>query len=176
MHAVDLDADLIPGKAAAGWQLGDNLAERLGQLSSVEEVVYSPGFHLVHAIDRNTGILVVRNYFPLDSGNTAVYFGANVVRFDFGPADELFCIWVFDGYPGRAFGQIGIGSPLASVREMFPLFWDGGDEMYYPDPDLSNDVPKGIAFAATEGDRDGTSPIYGICIHDWELMRRQERR
>jgi len=65
MQAVDLEADLFPGKAAAGWQMGDNLAEHYGRLSNAEEVVYQPGFHLNDAIDRNTGILVVRNSFPL---------------------------------------------------------------------------------------------------------------
>ena len=79
MPAVDLDADLIPGTSAAGWRIGVRLAECHELVRGATEVEYRPGLNLVDAIDRNAGVLVVRNTFPLGSGNTAVVVGAEVV-------------------------------------------------------------------------------------------------
>jgi len=135
------------------------------------EVVYQPGFPLNDTIDENAGVLIVRNYFPQGSGNTAVFFEADVVRFNFNAAGELFCIWAFKGYRGRAFGRVGIGSPLHEVRSLFSLFYDSGDEMYYPDHELSPGGPSGIAFVAPEQEPSVTS-VVGISVHDWGIMRR----
>jgi hypothetical protein len=172
MSAVDLDAELIPGEAAAGWRIGDCLADHGDRLRGAAVVEYRPGFHLNDAISRNTGVLVVRNGFPLGSGNTTVFFGTDIVRLDFNAAGELFCAWAFEGYRGRAFGRIRIGSSLEDVRALFPLFWDNGDEMYYPDRESSPEAPAGVAFCASSAAQSGSTPIYGISIHDWELMRR----
>ena len=169
MVAVDLDENLIPSTSAAGWRIGTRLVECGELLRGATEVENRPGFQLNNAINRNVGVLVVRNTFPYKSGNTTIIFGADVVRLDFNSAGELFCIWVFEGYRGRAFGRIRIGSSLAEVRSLFSVFYDNGDEMYYPDQELSPSAPSGIAFvAAAEGTRD--TPILGISIHDWGIM------
>lgn len=172
MPAVDLDADLIPGTSAAGWQIGSRLSESAELLPAATEIEYRPDFDLNGAVNRNAGVLVVRNYFPRGSEHTAVYFGADVVRLQFNAAGELFCVWVFEGYRGRAFGRIGIGSSLQEVRSLFALFYDSGDEVYYPDHESSPDAPTGIAFYASEQEHPGRTSIHGISIHDWEIMRR----
>jgi hypothetical protein len=171
MPAVDLDADLIPNTSAAGFRLGARLPECPGLLREAVEVEYRPGFNLVEAIDRNTGVLVVRNCFPMGSGHTAVFFGAGVVNFGFNAREELFEVSIREGYRGRAFGRIGIGSPLEEVRALFPVFYDGGDEMYYPVQEQSPGVLSGIAFLAGEEELPGGTPVLGISVHDWELMR-----
>lgn len=173
MPAVDLDADLIPGTSAAGWRIGVRLTECGELLRGATDVEYRPGFNLVEAIDRNIGVLVVRNTFPLRSGNTSVFYGPDVVRFNFNAAGTLFCIWAFEGYRGRAFGRIGIGSPIQEVQSMFPVFYDDGDEMYYPDQEKSPGVPSGIAFIAGQEDAVKETPIIGVCVHDWDVMRNQ---
>jgi hypothetical protein len=172
MPAVDLDADLIPGTSAAGWQIGARLAECGALLHDATEVEYLPGFHLVDAINANVGVLLVRNYFPLGSGHAAVFFGASVVEFGFNAAGELFSISVSKGYRGRAFSRIGIGSSVEEVRSLFPVFYDAGDEMYYPDQELSPGAPSGISFCAGEVEQSGGTPILAICVHDWDVMRR----
>jgi hypothetical protein len=172
MPAVDLDADLIPGTSAAGWRIGARLAECRELLLGATEVQYHPGFHLNSAISGNAGVLVVRDSFPEGSGNTTVYFGADIVRFNFNAAGELFAIWTFEGYWGRVFDRIGIGSQLREVRALFPVFYDSGDEMYYPDPEQSPGAPSGIAFDAAEEEELEDTPICGFCVHDWDLMRR----
>jgi hypothetical protein len=173
MPAVDLDADLIPGTSAAGWRLGVRLTECGELLRGATEVEYQPGFNLVEAIHRNIGVLVVRNYFPIGSGNTAIFFGADIVRFDFNAVGALFCVWTFEGYRGRAFGRIGIGSTIQEVQSSFPVFYDDGDEMYYPDQEKSPGVPSGIAFVAYPDDAVKETPVVGICVHDWDVMRNQ---
>ncbi len=172
MAAVDLNGDLIPRTAAAGWRIGTRLTQCSELVRGAAEVEYRPGFNLRDAINRNVSVLVVRNYFPVGSGNTAVIFGAHVVRFDFNAASELFCIWAFEGYRGRAFSRIGIGSPLEELRSLFPVVYDDGDEMYYPDQEISPEAPRGIAFIASQEDPPGDPSIIGICVHDWDIMRR----
>ncbi|AMV25136.1 hypothetical protein VT84_12125 [Gemmata sp. SH-PL17] len=95
-----------------------------------------------------------------------------MVRFDFNAAGDLFCIWAFEGYRGRAFSRVGIGCPLQEVLSQFPLFFDNGDEMYYPDWESAPNAPTGIAFVAHEDEQPGRMPVLGICIHDWSVMRR----
>ena len=170
MQALDLDADLIPGTSAAGWRIGLRLAECDALLQGSTEIDYQPGFHLVHAINGNAGVLVVRNY-PQGSGHTVVFYGANVVKFGFNAREELFEVSVWEGYRGRAFGRIGIGSSVEEVKSLFPVFFDGGDEMYYPDQQLSASVPSGIGFHASEVEHPGGTPILAISVHDWGVMR-----
>src|SRR4051794_22335390 len=101
MSAVDLDAELIPGTSAAGWRIGVRLPECHELVWGATEVEYRPGVNLVDAVNRNAGVLVVRNTFPLGSGNTAVVVGINVVRFSFNARGELFEVSVGEGYRGR---------------------------------------------------------------------------
>lgn len=175
MSAVDLDADLLPGTSAAGWAIGARLAECGELVRGATEVVYHPGFHLVEAIRRNTGVLIIRNHFPQGSGHTAVVYGAGVVHLQFNAREELFEVSVREGYRGRAFGRIGVGGSMEDVRSMFPISYDGGDEAYYPDRESYPGAPTGISFHASEVERPGGTPILAISVHDWGVMRRALR-
>lgn len=172
MPAVDLDADLIPGTSAAGWRIGARLSECNELLRGATEVEYRLGFNLVEAIDGNAGVLVVRNTFPLGSGNTAVVVGADVVRFGFNARGELFEVSVREGYRGRAFGRVGIGSSVGEVRSLFPVYFDGGDELFYPDTSPAPHAPSGIGFYAGDDGPSDDAPILVISVHDWDIMRR----
>lgn len=172
MTTVDLDAPLIPGISAAGWRIGDRLLDRAELLWVARHFVYHPGFHLNDAIDANEGALIVRNFFPEGSGHTAVFFGAGVVKLAFNARGELFEVSVWEGYRGRAFDRIGLGSTVEEVRSLFPVYYDSGDEMYYPDEEQSADVPTGISFFASEAAQPGGTTILGMSVHDWSVMRR----
>jgi hypothetical protein len=174
MTSIDLDGELIPGRFAAGLSIGDQFSDCEELLRNAVEVEYLPGFNLVEAINCNTGVLVVRNYFPLGSGNTAVFYRAHVITMQFNRREELYSVSMGEGYRGRAFGRVGVGSQLQEVRELFPVFYDDGDEMYYPDPESAVCVPSGIAFHASGEQPEDIAPILGISIHDWELMRRRK--
>lgn len=171
MPTVDQEAELIPGTSAAGFPIGIRLSSCQMLLQAAVEVEYRTGFNLVEAIDRNTGVLVVRNYFPMGSGHTAVFYRADMVRLQFNAAEELFEVCVRDGYRGRAFGRVGIGTRLREVRNLFPLFYDGGDEMYYPDAEVAANSPPGIAFSADPHVSEDDAEVLAISVHDWELMR-----
>jgi hypothetical protein len=176
MPAVDLDADLIPGTAAAGWRIGTRLAECGELVRDAIEIAYLPGVNLVEAINRNTGVLVVRNHFPQGSGHTAVVYGTDVVRFSFNAREELFEVSVREGYLGRAFGRVGIGSSVGEVRSLFSLVFDGGDELFYPDTERAPQAPSGIGFYAGDDEPPDDAPIIAISIHDWAVMRRSSPR
>jgi hypothetical protein len=172
MQAFDLTGHLIPGTSAAGWRIGTRLAECSALTHGATLVEYRPGFDLVNAINANEGVLLVRDS-PRGSGHITAYVGHGVVTFRFNRRGELYEVAVADGYKGRAFDRIGIGSPLDEVRSLFPVFYDGGDEMYYPDGELFPDAPSGIAFYASETEEPGSTPILVISVHDWDVMRRE---
>lgn len=172
MPAVDLNAELIPGTSAAGWRIGVRLTECGELVRNATEIDYQPGFNLVEAINRNTGVVVIRKHFPLGSGHTAVVYGADVVRLNFNAQQELFEVAVQDGYRGRAFGRIGIGSSVGEVRSLFPVFFDGGDELFYPDTELAPHAPSGIGFYAGDEEQPDDAQIIIISVHDWSVMRR----
>jgi hypothetical protein len=172
MPAVDLDADLIPGTFAAGWRIGTRLMDCTELLVVATNVEDQSGFNLGEAIDRNTGVLIVRNVFPLGSGYTSVIFGAGVVQLVFNARSELFEVYVKKGYRGLAFGRIGIGSSVEEVRSLFPVVYNSDDGMYYPDHELSPGAPSGIGFYASEEEQPGGTPILAISVHDWDFMRR----
>jgi hypothetical protein len=176
MSTVDLNADLIPGTSAAGWRIGVRLPECHAMTRGATEVEYRPGFNLVDAIIHNAGVLVVRNTFPLGSGHTAVVVGADVVRFGFNARGELFEVSVREGYHGRAFGSVGIGNSVAEVRSLFPVFFDSGDELFYPDTELAPHAPSGIGFYAGDDEPPDDAPIMAISVHDWDIMRRSPAR
>ena len=167
-----MDADLIPRTSAAGWRIGVHLQECYELLRGATEVEVRPGFNLLDAIDRNAGVLVVRNTLPLRSGNTAVVVGANIVWFNFNARGELFDVCVREGYRGRAFGRIGIGSTISEVRSLFPAYFDGGDELFYPDSEVAPHAPRGIGFYAGDDEPPDEAPIIAISVHDWGIMRR----
>lgn len=173
MPAFDLDAPLIPGISAAGWRIGDRLSDSAELLREARTVVYQPGFHLNDAITANTGVLIVRNDFPEGSGHTAVIFGAGVVWLNFNAREELFEVSVWEGYRGRAFDRIGVGSTVEEVRSLFPVCYDASDEVYYPDREQAAEAPTGISFVACEEGLPGGTPILAISVHDWGVMRRR---
>src|SRR5262245_20073462 len=162
MPSVDLDAELIPGTSAAGFPIGVRLSGCEGLLQEAAEVAYRPGYNLVEVIGRNTGVLVVRNYFPVGPGHTAVSYRADTITLCFNADEELFEVSVREGYRGRAFGRVGIGSQLQVVRDLFPVFYDDGDEMYYPDRELAPDAPSGIVFYASPEEQPDGAPILAI--------------
>lgn len=168
---LDLDAELIPGRSAAGLRLGSKLSDCGHLFGPADDVSLRAGFNLVAAIERNDGFLLVRDYFPEGSGHTAVFFRADVISFVFNARGQLFEVRVRGGYRGLAFGAIGVGSTIGDLTRHFPVFFDSGDELYYPDREQCPTAPAGIAFhAAAEGGGEDTR-ICGITVHDWGMMR-----
>jgi hypothetical protein len=89
----------------------------------------------------------------------------------------LYFIAIRDGYTGKVFGNIGIGSTLRELKQNFEIEYDSGDEVYYPSEDSGI---VGVSFStgfapSIELDDDelfssfNEEKIIVISIHDWSL-------
>lgn len=162
MRALDIDAEILPGHSAGGFELGMNVAE-LREI--VSDATVHTSFPANDELRTNFGAIVVR-----DSGGKveAIVFGEDQVRLVFNAKGNLFCIFVFEGYRGTYQKTIRVGSPLKHANELHRLLFDDGDEMNYVE-DESGDIVPGIAFCGTSCslERDPEQPISGFCVHDW---------
>lgn len=162
MRSLDLDAEIISGDSAAGFELGM-------QVSEIENLVRNAtAFHRlpnVAELRANSGVIVVRG--PSNE-ITAVFFGDDEVRLAFNAEGRLYCIFLFTGYRGAYLQNIRIGTSLKQANLQHPLLFDEGDEMSYID-NGSGEILPGIAFigrsCALEADPE--QPISGFCVHDW---------
>jgi len=166
---LDLHAPLVPGTSAAGFEIGQSLSSVESLLHGASRKDHVPGFHLVAALAENKGALVLRNFG--DPGETAIFFGSDVVRLVFSPAGVLGCIYVFEGYLG-AYEGVRIGDMLSLLSPTMELDFDGGDEMYYRLDGDGKYVP-GIAIVAVKADvsQHASTPVVGYCVHDWKIFR-----
>jgi hypothetical protein len=166
---IDLDAPIVAGLTAAGFQIGDRLQDYEAAFARGRAVRYYKGFNLVKEVNQNSGILRIDG-FGKDEG-PCIYFGPNIVRLVFTSGGLLACIYVWNGYTG-AYGQARIGSPLATVSRIEPLEYDSGDEMYYR-VDKNGEYVAGLAIVAVEVEpsEHPTTPIVGFCVHDWSLFK-----
>jgi hypothetical protein len=160
----DLDAPIIPRTSAAGFVLGQRLDEisHLLSIARIEKV--RPGFNAVRASEENEGLLYLEY-----EGWSSLEYGREVVRLDFNDVEELSCIWLFSGYHGYLLDRIQIGSSMRNVKELMPISYDDGNEMFYPNWEVQADLPLGISFVALEEeDADSGWVLQGISIHDYE--------
>ncbi|MDN3545832.1 hypothetical protein QWZ02_15350 [Kinneretia asaccharophila] len=162
MRALDLDAEILRGDSAAGFELGMHVSEVDDIVNSAASLHRRPS---VAELQANSGVLVVRNSF---NAVTTVFFGDDQVRLAFNAEGRLFCIFLFKGYRGAYRQSIRIGTPLRLANAEHLLLFDEGDEMSYID-DGSGEILPGIAFigrcSPLEADPD--QPIFGFCVHDW---------
>lgn len=165
---IDFSAPIVPGKAAAGFEIGGCFRDYEADFARARVIEYYDGLDLVQEIKRNSGVLRIDG-FGNDEG-PCIYFGPDTVRLVFTTGGLLGCIYVSHGYAG-AYGPARIGSSLAAVSKMEPLEYDGGDEMYYR-VDKNGDYIAGLAIEAMEVDaaEHAKTPINGFCVHDWSLF------
>jgi hypothetical protein len=162
----DLDASIIPRTSAAGFSLGQRLEEikHLLLVARVEKV--RSGFDAVRASQENEGLL----YLEFD-GWSSLEYKRGVVRVDFNSDGRLSSIWLFEGYCGRLLNTVSIGSSMHEVKKLMPIFYDDGDEIFYPDWEAQADLPYGVGFIAAEEEKEGSDwVLHGVIIHDYELF------
>lgn len=167
---LQLDAPIVPGRSAAGFEIGQ-LASTLDQaLSVARRVSYRPGFNLNEAIQQNVGLLVIEDFPKPGSGRT-LYFGPDIVRLVFSSDGRLGCIYLFDGYLG-VYNGVAIGDPLACITSGETLEFDDGDEMYYR-IGIDGEYIAGLAICAWDADpaEHESTLIHGYCVHDWSVFR-----
>ena len=160
----DLNAPIIPKISAAGFSLGDRLEEMEHLLSSATIKKVSPGFNSVRASQENKGLLHLQY-----DGWSSLEYQHYTVRLDFNDDGQLSSIWMFSDYRGCFLESFCTGSSIHALKELMPIFYDDGDEMFYPDHEKRQDLPYGIAFiAAEDAEEDSEWLIHGFSVHDYE--------
>lgn len=170
MNMIDTTVDIIPGKGAAGFTLGQRINDIKSLIPQLAEWIPENGKNLSEVISTTSGGLKV-SVLHLSNGRREgeiLYLQNGMVELHFNSEGVLFDISVFDGYSGALWGTIRIGSELSLVREWCEPVYDEGDEMHYP---AEGSPVNGVAFYAEEESL-AESPdqiIIGISVHDWSL-------
>lgn len=139
---IDLTAEIIPAKRCGLIEIGTHLNNCI----FLHNAIYFSGF-------MNPGIDMIEStgwtcqYFFSEDKNTlngtVCYYKNDLIRLCFNSKNILYFIGLKNGYKGKAFGKIDIGSTLGEVKENIEIEYDSGDEAYYP---LEKSGVKGIAF------------------------------
>lgn len=157
-------AEIIPGKSAAGFDLGASSGEIKSTILELKEWSSSSGEALYEAIRSESGWLS----YVQESGEEILYFGRGMVELHFSDKGVLYNIFLFDRYVGTLWGGVKIGASLSMAQQQCPLEYDEGDEVHYP---VEGGGISGVAFYAEELPLDEAPDqlISGISIHDWSM-------
>lgn len=166
----DVDAEIVPGKGAAGFTLGLRIEDVKSSITHLAQWTPASGRNLSDAICSTPEWLEV-SVLHLSNGTRGgevLYCGKGMVELHFNAHGVLFDISVFDGYSGALWGTIKIGSELSLVEKWCELVYDEGDEMHYP---AEGSLVTGVAFYAEEQSLQECTAqtIKGISVHDWTL-------
>lgn len=151
MHQINLHSDIIPGKSAAGLDLGIHFSELSdliiepfqwkredGQVQSI--ILNEPGWIFVP-----TGI----DSAAPDCSNIGgrYYYNFGSIELNFNSNGYLEIIALSNKYKGLFLDSIGIGDKLAKVEDFFKLTYDDVEELHFPS---DNSEISGIIFQAEE--------------------------
>ena len=170
---VDLNADIVPGISAAGFRIGQTLAEiEAAELRNGAVFVWdrSRGA-LGSAIELTDGWLLcdARNLTMPERGGTLLWYNRGAVNLHCNADGVLYEISVWQGYSGRFADVIQIGDRLDKVLAFTNLIHDSGDEAHYP---VEENLIRGIGFIAEDTPLDNSPDqiIRGISVHNWALQ------
>jgi hypothetical protein len=164
----DLDSDLVPGKAAAGFSLGDSFFEISDKVGQVEW--YGPDVHVRDILLGNLGWVGVSRKVGFGDKHILSYRYMNeVVSLYFEESKRLYRIAVGNGYRG-GFHGVRPGDSISKLAKFFEIEFNSDDDDFLlisGGEDL-----LGISFvtdyrASLEDAPEQT--IESISIHDWSL-------
>ncbi|WP_171014202.1 hypothetical protein [Chitinivorax sp. B] len=159
-------AEIVPGKSAAGFDLGASINEVKSSICSLSEWQTSSGIPLYEAIRSESGWLA----YVRENGEEVLYFGNGMIELNFSAEGVLFNIFISNEYAGALWGDVKVGSPLSMAQQHYPLEYDEGDEMHYP---TEESAVIGVAFYAEELPLEEAPDqlISGISVHNWSMSR-----
>lgn len=165
---INVDASIEPGKASAGFSLGQSLAEiqRQIDLSGMKTWARANGEQLAYCIKDTAGWLRV----PVTEisegrfGGEVWHYSHGMIELHFGQSGTLFEISVFEGYRGCVLGTIKVGMPMADLEVVCPLLFDDAEEVYLPKEDRGL---AGLSFYIDEAK--GEPLVHGISVFDFKL-------
>lgn len=134
--AIDLVAEIVPGKSAAGFSLGMLRVDF--EVEIADAVVgrwTDASLQIQEAVQRAAGWLYVSGQQMGMSGSDfwgAYYFGRGAVKLEFNQFGELVLIEVAEGYGGRLSVGIGVGDYLDKWSGVFGIEYDDVEDLYIP--------------------------------------------
>ena len=170
---INLFAEIIPGKSAAGFHLGQRIDYVKSSVTQLTHWDRASGKTLPEVMTSTPGWLEIFESQLNGTGKEKILcFGKGAVELRFSGIGILYEIAVFEGYSGHLWTNIKIGCPLIDVQHFCELTYDDGDEMHYPTENCSI---EGISFYAEEQalNYSPNQILQGISIHDWHLRDQQ---
>lgn len=151
MTEVDLFAEIVPGKSAAGFELGMNIDQFKDVTTKAKRWVRSDG-QLGAAVRSEPGWLFVDvrqlSETQKEYGSCGIYhYGSGAVELKFDSHGFLEWVAVGDGYKGKFKGTIGVDDKLKKVADIFDLIYDNVEELHFP---VDDSGVSGIMFQAEE--------------------------
>jgi hypothetical protein len=180
---TSLEENILPFKSCGSIVIGSHLSE----CDFLSDALWAERIDYMKLDDSD--IWVCEEILSEDGRNvleTKCYFKDHAIKAWFNASGVLYFVLLGDGYKGKAFGEINIGSTLGVLRRIVEVEYDSGDEAYYPS---EKSGVRGIAFytgcapSARPDDEDlfileGGDPdsidndqvITMISIQDWNLQ------
>lgn len=154
----DLNAAIIPGNSAGGFEIGMHMTDVLENISNVCD--WDTSQQISEAIKTADGWL--RAFASLESNSKSggvLFSPGGKVELRFNSQNELYRIDVLDGYAGKLFDVPFMGRRLSDLQKFIPTEYDFGDELHYPKTESG---VEGIAFY-TNGRSLSADPEQIIC-------------
>ncbi len=159
---LNICGDAVPGKSLSGFNLGESLSDLLGLADTIidgNEIDWT-----VSLVNSNSGVL----FYKFKEGGGVMYFADPSLELNFNAEGLLCTIVAGDGYQGRIYNELSIGSKLGELDHF--LYLDDTNDVHYLCDDNENILP-GIYFIA-EGEPVEEEPdqiITQVCVYDRSL-------
>jgi hypothetical protein len=145
----NLYADIIPGKSAAGFEIGVNIAD-LSEIVSNATPWRKEFGSIDQGVRQTPGWFYFSNQLCDDGSpnfGDDYYFGYGAVKLHFSTEGALDWIQLDEGYQGVLFGSIKIGDKLTDVLKYVELEYDDVEELHIP---ITGSDIDGLLFFAEE--------------------------
>ena len=159
----NLNQDIILGHSAAGFHIGQDIAEVSNVLSGASLWDPEGNVQLSYSLHTNLGWLrsdgVVKTALDGEKVYTRFYYKNNIIELCL-TNGKLWQIVVGSGYLGTFMSDIKIGSTKDELTKLSELKYDEFEEMYY----FLDTKYKGIAFEI-----DDRHVVTAIAVHDLSI-------
>nr|WP_314489743.1 hypothetical protein [uncultured Pseudomonas sp.] len=164
----DFYADLVPGKSAAGFTLGESFLDVSKKVGAVEW--YGPGVPVRDILLKNRFWIGIKRRIGFGDEVLLSYrFMNEAVSLYFESSGKLYRIAVGGGYRGR-FNNVCIGDDLRDMEEGYDILFNDEDDDFLLKTNGS--ILMGVSFVTRHRaplEEIPEQTIEFISIHDWSL-------
>lgn len=164
----DLSSELIPGKAAAGFSIGESFSGVANKIGKVDW--FEPEAQIRNVLLDSSAWIGVKRRIGFGEDFVLSYRYMNeMVSLYFEDSEVLYRIAVGKGYQGT-FQDVGIGSDVRLLESEFGIIFNDADDDFLIEKD--GEIIIGISFVTDYRASLENAPeqfIQFISIHDWSL-------